>query len=228
MQCNALSKSQIALLPSGATSNEPLHAEINSWTRVNREFHRSTLRLKLNIMCFGKQLGHHIATFYPRARQTPDGLCLKAMTSSHQPTGDEPQPNNSSGRQNARQAGRQEGRKEGSKQGRRRGRKERKKERKEINSWTRVNRAFHRSTLHLKLNIMCFGEQLGHRIATFYPHARQTPDGLCLKVMISSHQPTCDEPQPCISSGRQNADHSRQAGRQEGRKEARKEEKKEI
>ena len=47
---HAMSNSQIALLPSGTTSNESLHAEINSWTRVNREVHRSTLHLKLNIV----------------------------------------------------------------------------------------------------------------------------------------------------------------------------------
>ena len=46
----AMSKWRIVLLPSGATSNESLHAEINSWTRVNREVHRSTLHLKLNIV----------------------------------------------------------------------------------------------------------------------------------------------------------------------------------
>ena len=73
---HAMSNSQIALLPSGTTSNESLHAEINSWTRVNREVHRSTLHLKLNSIFFGKQLGHHIATFYPHARQTPEGLLI--------------------------------------------------------------------------------------------------------------------------------------------------------
>ena len=73
---HALSPLQRALLPSGTTSNEALHSEINSWTRSTHEVHRSTLKLKLRIFTLGKQLVHHIATCYPLARQTADGVVL--------------------------------------------------------------------------------------------------------------------------------------------------------
>ena len=73
---HALSPLQRALLPSGTTSNEALHSEINSWTRSTHEVHRSTLKLKLRIVTLGKQLVHHIATCYPLARQTADGVVL--------------------------------------------------------------------------------------------------------------------------------------------------------
>ena len=46
---HALSPLQRALLPSGTTSNEALHSEINSWTRSTHEVHRSTLKLKLRL-----------------------------------------------------------------------------------------------------------------------------------------------------------------------------------
>ena len=73
---HALSPLQRALLPSGTTSNEALHSEINSWTRSTHDVHRSTLKLKLRIFTLGKQLVHHIATCFPLARQTADGVVL--------------------------------------------------------------------------------------------------------------------------------------------------------
>ena len=73
---HALSPLQRALLPSGTTSNEALHSEINSWTRSTHEVHRATLKLKLQIFSLGKQLVHHIATCYPPARQTSDNVLL--------------------------------------------------------------------------------------------------------------------------------------------------------
>jgi len=73
---HALSPLQRALLPSGTTSNEALHSEIKPWTRSTHEVHRSTLKLKLRIVTLGKQLVHHIATCYPLARQTADGVVL--------------------------------------------------------------------------------------------------------------------------------------------------------
>lgn len=73
---HALSPLQRALLPSGTTSNEALHSEVNSWARSTHEIHRSTLALKLQIYTLGKQLVHHIAACYPPARQSADNVLL--------------------------------------------------------------------------------------------------------------------------------------------------------
>eukprot|EP00438_Fugacium_kawagutii_P031302 Skav215324 [mRNA] locus=scaffold1788:60702:61796:+ [translate_table: standard] len=73
---HALSPLQRALLPSGTTSNEALHSEINSWARSTHEIHRSTLALKLQIYTLGKQLVHHIAACYPPARQTAENVLV--------------------------------------------------------------------------------------------------------------------------------------------------------
>ena len=67
---------QRALLPSGTSSNEALHAQINTWTRPIRTMHRSTLRLKQQIMQFGKLLAHQTALFFPTSRQMPEGSLL--------------------------------------------------------------------------------------------------------------------------------------------------------
>ena len=51
-----------SLLPSGTSSNESLHSQINSWSKSIRSLHQSTLTLKLDIMHFGKVLAHHVAS----------------------------------------------------------------------------------------------------------------------------------------------------------------------
>ena len=64
------------LLPSGTSSNESLHAEINSWTKSIRPLHQSTLRLKLEIMQFGKVHAHHVASCFPTVQQTSEAVLL--------------------------------------------------------------------------------------------------------------------------------------------------------
>lgn len=59
------------LLPSGTTSNEALHAELNSWFRQTQRMHRSTLALKLQCLQLGKLLAHSAALYMPSARQMP-------------------------------------------------------------------------------------------------------------------------------------------------------------
>ena len=65
-----------ALMPSGTASNEALHAEIHSWGTSIRSLHKSTLRLKLCIMHFGKLLAHHVASCYPGVGQTSESVLL--------------------------------------------------------------------------------------------------------------------------------------------------------
>ena len=65
-----------ALLPSGTASNEALHSQVNSWTKNIRSLHQSTLKLKLDVMHFGKLLTHHVASCYPCVRQTTESVLL--------------------------------------------------------------------------------------------------------------------------------------------------------
>ena len=71
-----------ALLPSGTSSNEALHAEINSWSRSNRMLHQSTLRLKLYIMHYGKLLLHHAAACFPTIKQCSETVLLARCLAS--------------------------------------------------------------------------------------------------------------------------------------------------
>ena len=78
------------LLPSGTSSNESLHAEINSWTKSIHSLHQSTLRLKLEIMQFGKVLAHHVASCFPTVQQTSEAVLLAravALMSGPMPPG---------------------------------------------------------------------------------------------------------------------------------------------
>ena len=52
-------------LPSGTSSNEALHAEINSWSRSINVMHRSTLALKLLYFRYIKMLMHYLAVQFP-------------------------------------------------------------------------------------------------------------------------------------------------------------------
>ena len=70
-------------LPSGTSSNEALHAEINSWLRTTNSLHRSTLRLKLHLMHYKKVLAHHVAMCYPFIRAASEGVILsRALAAS--------------------------------------------------------------------------------------------------------------------------------------------------
>ncbi|CAJ1456297.1 unnamed protein product, partial [Effrenium voratum] len=64
------------LMPSGTTSNEALHAELNSWFRQVQQLHRSTLQLKLRVLFLGKLLAHNMALYHPTARQMPSAHVL--------------------------------------------------------------------------------------------------------------------------------------------------------
>ena len=71
-----LSRSELVLLPSGTTSNEALHAEMNGWFRQVQSMHRSTLQLKLEIMHLAKLLPHQLALHSPTTRQIPSSHVL--------------------------------------------------------------------------------------------------------------------------------------------------------
>lgn len=78
---HSLSASSRALLPVGTTSNEALHAEINSWTRPIHELHRSTFHLELQILQLGKLLSHNVALCHPPLRQMQDNHSILARAS---------------------------------------------------------------------------------------------------------------------------------------------------
>lgn len=59
------------LLPSGTTSNEALHAEMNNWFRQIQGMHRSTLLLKLQVRSLGKLWAHQVALHSPTCVQLP-------------------------------------------------------------------------------------------------------------------------------------------------------------
>ena len=57
--------SYLAFLPSGTSSNEALHAELNSWSRSTNAMRRSTLVLRLRYYRFVKMMQHYLSTQYP-------------------------------------------------------------------------------------------------------------------------------------------------------------------
>ena len=69
-----MSASDVSLLPSGTSSNEALHYEINSWFRQTQVIHESTVLLKFRIMVLAKQTPHVNALFHPTIRQMPSGV----------------------------------------------------------------------------------------------------------------------------------------------------------
>lgn len=74
--------SAIALLPAGTSSNEALHAEINSWFRETRFLHQATLRLKLRILTIRQLTAHNVAMYSPTIKQVPAGTVLARALSS--------------------------------------------------------------------------------------------------------------------------------------------------
>ena len=55
--------SYLAFLPSGTSSNEALHAELNSWSRSTNAMHRSTLVLRLRYYRFVKMMQHYLSAY---------------------------------------------------------------------------------------------------------------------------------------------------------------------
>jgi hypothetical protein len=68
--------SEFSLLSAGTTSNEALHAEINSWFRQTQMLHQSTMKLKLQVLRVGKLLAHNSAMYRPTTRQMASGAVL--------------------------------------------------------------------------------------------------------------------------------------------------------
>ncbi|CAE8627570.1 unnamed protein product [Polarella glacialis] len=71
---HSMAASECTLLPSGTASNEALHAELNRCFRSTQSIHQSTIRLKLQILCFAKLVSHTGAMYRPT---------IKQMASSH-------------------------------------------------------------------------------------------------------------------------------------------------
>jgi len=78
-----MSAGDVSLLPSGTSSNEALHYEINSWFRQTQVIHESTVLLKFRIMVLAKQTPHVNALFFPTIRQLPS--CVVASRSLSKP-----------------------------------------------------------------------------------------------------------------------------------------------
>ncbi len=73
---HSMALSECNLLPSGTSSNEALHAEVNKWFRQTQQIHQSTLKLKLTILSFAKLVSHTCAMYRPTLRQMPSSSVL--------------------------------------------------------------------------------------------------------------------------------------------------------
>ena len=73
---HALPSSYQWFLPSGTSSNEALHAEINSWSRRTNVMHRSTLALKLKYFSYIKLLLHYLSVQYPLSHTVSASMML--------------------------------------------------------------------------------------------------------------------------------------------------------
>jgi hypothetical protein len=76
MPRHTIDPARLALLPSGTSGNEALHAEINSWFRQTQNLHQATLTLKLDCAIIGKQLAHCTAIGAPTLSQMTPGMVL--------------------------------------------------------------------------------------------------------------------------------------------------------
>ena len=65
-----------SLLPTGTTSNEALHAELNNIFRQVQQMHRTTLHLKLSIIRLAKLMTHNSALYSPTCQQLPGSQIL--------------------------------------------------------------------------------------------------------------------------------------------------------
>ena len=77
-----ISPKRLALLPSGTTSNESLHHEINAWFRETQKLHQATLQLKLATMQLAKNICHNNALYWPTTRQVAQAELLARATSA--------------------------------------------------------------------------------------------------------------------------------------------------
>ena len=66
----------LALLPSGTSSNEALHAEVKSWFAQTQQMHQSTLKQKLDILTLAKMLPHGAASRGLTLRQLSSRILL--------------------------------------------------------------------------------------------------------------------------------------------------------
>ncbi|CAE7834976.1 unnamed protein product [Symbiodinium sp. CCMP2592] len=73
---HALPSSYQWFLPSGTSSNEALHAEINSWSRSTNVIHRSTLGMKLKYFSYIKLLLHYLSVRYPLSHTVSASMLL--------------------------------------------------------------------------------------------------------------------------------------------------------
>ena len=73
---HAMPNEHLIFLPSGTSSNEALHAEINSWSRSTNVMHRSTLALKLRYYHFIKLMAHYLATHFPLTHIVSESVLL--------------------------------------------------------------------------------------------------------------------------------------------------------
>ena len=73
---HAMTASYLWFLPSGTSSNEALHAEVNSWTRSINVMHRSTLALKLQYFMYIKTLQHFLSNEFPMSRVVSASMML--------------------------------------------------------------------------------------------------------------------------------------------------------
>jgi hypothetical protein len=64
------------MLPAGTTSNESLHAKMNSWFLQTQGLHQTTLKIKLSILTLSKLLSHNAALYSPTAAQLPSSQVL--------------------------------------------------------------------------------------------------------------------------------------------------------
>ena len=74
---HSMHQGKVSLLPSGTTSNEALHAEINGWFRQTQQIHQATLTLKLNAMTLGKLISHPCSRRGRRRRSVSGVGCAK-------------------------------------------------------------------------------------------------------------------------------------------------------
>lgn len=78
----SMARRHLPLLPSGTTSNESLHKELNDAFRTIQQLHQATLTLKLLVLTMAKQMAHHSAMNAPTTRQmdsrTVLARCAKA------------------------------------------------------------------------------------------------------------------------------------------------------
>ena len=67
---------EIALLGSGTSPNEALHAEINRVSKNQPEWYSTTAELQMRITAFAKNMAHNCAAYHPTLRQINSSLLL--------------------------------------------------------------------------------------------------------------------------------------------------------